>query len=133
MVQYQVMKTKLVWIGRIVSGLVCFPFAFSAAAKLFPSVLYPQMPEQMERIGLPLSILPKIAFLEILCVVTYLIPGTSVLGAVLFTGYLGGTILTHLRVGENVVMQVILGLLVWLGLYLREPRLHALLPIRKNV
>jgi hypothetical protein len=55
---------------------------------------------------------------------------TSVLGAILFTGYLGGAILTHLRVGQNVAMQVTLALLIWLGLYLREPRLRKLLPLR---
>lgn len=124
---------KTVWIGRVLSGLVSFQFAFSAAAKLFPQVFYPQMIEQMTRIGLPESILMTVAILEILCIVTYLIPATSVLGAVLFTGYLGGAMLTHLRVGENVAIHVVLGIVIWLGLYLREPRLRELLPLRKKV
>ncbi len=107
-------------------------FAFNVLVKLFPETFYPQMIEQMAGIGLPASILAPIAILEALCTVLYLVPATSVLGAVLFTGYLGGAILTHLRVGQPVYMQATLGVLIWLGVYLREPRLHELLPIRKK-
>ena len=124
-------SSKIVMLGRVLSVLVSLQFLFSAAAKLFPETFYPQMTQQMVGIGLPLTILPIIATLEILCVVLYLIPATAVLGAVLFTGYLGGAILTHLRVGENVALQIILGLVIWLGIYLREARLHALLPFRR--
>jgi hypothetical protein len=63
-------------------------------------------------------------------VVVYLIPRTSVLGAVLLAGYMGGAICTHWRAGDVFVGQIVIGLLVWLGLYLREPRLRALLPLR---
>jgi len=118
--------------GTAISVLMSLLFLQSAMAKLFPEMIYPQMPEQMQKIGLPLTILPVVATLEILCVVVYLIPTTAVLGAVLFTGYLGGAILTHLRVGESVHMQVIFGGLIWLGIYLREPRLRSILPVRKN-
>ncbi len=62
----------------------------------------------------------------------YLVPVTSVLGAVLFTGYLGGAILTHLRVEQSVFLHIVLGLVIWLGIYLREPRLHSVLPFRKK-
>ena len=127
------MNKKLVWTGRVLSVLLAAFFGFNVAVKLFPQVFYPQMIEQMARIGLPETILPLIAALELLCVVTYLIPQTAVLGAVLFTGYLGGAMLTHLRVGEPVIMHVILGGAIWLGIYLREPRLHAVLPFRKNI
>lgn len=123
----------VLWIARIVGILLCCQFAFSAAVKLFPEKLFPEMPAQMAKMGLPETILPTVAFLEILCVVTYLIPQTAILGAVLFTGYLGGAMLTHIRVGEPVYMHVGLGILLWLSLYIREPRLRALLPIRKNV
>jgi len=64
-------------------------------------------------------------------VAVYLVPPTAVLGAVLLTGYVGGIILTHWRVGDPVVIPIVLGLLVWLGIYLREPRLAALLPVRR--
>jgi hypothetical protein len=123
---------KMIWFGRILSVLVSLQFAYSALAKIFPSVFYPEMTAQMEKIGLPLSILTPVAILEILCIITYLIPATAVLGAVLFTGYLGGAMLTHLRVGESVSVHVMLGGLIWLGIYVREPRLWDLLPIRKR-
>lgn len=126
-------NTKVVWAGRILSTLIGLMFVFNSLMKLFPQVLYPQMIEQMAGIGLPEWILPIIATLEIICVVLYLVPMTSVLGAVLFTGYLGGAILTHLRVGEAVYVQVTLGLLVWLGIYLREPRLRDVLPFRTKM
>jgi hypothetical protein len=121
------------WAGLVISFVIGLFFAFNVLVKLFPATFYPQIIEQMAGIGLPASILPLIAFLEGLCVVFYLIPATSVLGAILFTGYLGGAILTHLRVGQPVYMQASLGVLIWLGLYLREPRLRALLPIRKKI
>jgi hypothetical protein len=124
---------KLYWTGYTISLLVGLMFAFNVLVKLFPAVFYPQIIEQMAGIGLPAWILTPIAILEAICVVTYLIPATSVLGAILFTGYIGGTILTHLRVEQPVYMQVSLGVLIWLGLYLREPRLHELLPIRKKL
>jgi len=122
------------WLYRIgfgISYLIGLFFAFNVLVKLFPATFYPQIIEQMAAIGLPASILKLIAALEGVCVVAYLIPATSILGAVLFTGYLGGAILTHLRVDQPVYMQVTLGLLIWLGIYLREPRLWVLLPLRK--
>ena len=123
--------SKTVLIGRIISGLVIVFFAWNSMVKLFPEKFYPQIAEQMAAIGLQPSILPILAALELFCVVIYAIPATSVLGAVLFTGYMGGAILTHLRVGQNVTMQVCFALVIWLGIYLREPKLKQLLPIRK--
>jgi hypothetical protein len=123
---------KLYWTGLFISYILAFFFAFNVLVKLFPATFYPQIVEQMEGIGLHASILPIIATLEAICTIAYLIPATSVLGAVLFTGYLGGAILTHLRVDQPVYLQTTLGFLLWLGLYLREPRLHELLPIRRK-
>jgi hypothetical protein len=123
---------KLRWTGLIISTVMSLFFAFNVLVKLFPETFYPQMVEQMAGIGLPATLLPTIALLEGLCVVVYLIPATSVLGAVLFTGYLGGAILAHLRVGEPAYVQLVLGGVIWLGLYLREPRLRNLIPIRKG-
>jgi hypothetical protein len=71
-----------------------------------------------------------LAMVEVSCVLIYLIPATSVLGAILLTGYMGGAICTHLRVGDPFFIQIALGVLVWLGLYLRDTRLRALIPIR---
>jgi hypothetical protein len=78
-----------------------------------------------ERLALALGIV------ELACTVLYVIPRTSVLGAVLLTGYLGGATATHVRIGDPFYTTVGLGVLVWLGLYLREPRLRALLPLRR--
>jgi len=76
--------------------------------------------------------LVPLSILEFACAVVYLIPATSVLGAILLTGYLGGAICTHWRVGDPFVIQAVLGLFVWLGIYLREERLKALLPVRRS-
>jgi hypothetical protein len=83
--------------------------------------------------GYPASLIVPIGLLELICVVLYVIPRTAVLGAVLSTGYLGGAIATHVRVSDPAfVGALILGILVWAGLYLREPRLRLLLPLRKG-
>jgi hypothetical protein len=102
-------------------------FLFSGAMKLVGG---PQLAEGMAHLQLPMSMVVPLAVLEILCVTIYAVPQTAVLGSVLLTGYLGGAILTHWRVGDPVVVHIVLGLLLWLGVYLREPRLKALLPIR---
>lgn len=82
--------------------------------------------------GYPGGALLPIGVVEVLCVVLWLIPRTSVLGAVLLTGYMGGAIATHVRVGEPFVMQVLIGMVIWLTLFLRMPALRALLPIRRT-
>src|SRR5205085_1189623 len=71
-----------------------------------------------------------IGVLELVCTAVYMIPGTAVLGAVLLTGYLGGATATHVRVGEPFYAPVLLGVLLWFGLFLRDARLRALLPLR---
>jgi hypothetical protein len=123
-------KPRLAWIGRVISGLLAALFVFSAVAKL----VSPPDPDdpQFAVLGISPSLLVPIGVLELACVVIYLVPATSVLGAVLLTGYMGGAIFTHLRVGQNVTPQVVIGVLVWVGLYLREPRLWQLLPLRRR-
>jgi hypothetical protein len=73
-----------------------------------------------------------LAFVEAACAVIYLIPATAVVGAILLTGFLGGAICTHWRVGDPFVAQIVLGILVWLALYVRESRLKTLIPLRKS-
>ncbi|NJN37230.1 MAG: DoxX family protein [Nitrospiraceae bacterium] len=68
--------------------------------------------------------------LELVCVILYIIPRTAVLGAILLTGYLGGAILTHLRVGDPFIGPVVFGVFIWGGLFLRDPRVRALIPVR---
>jgi len=120
---------KIVWVGRVISALVSFLFAMSAVMKLRGG---PEVVEGMGHLGLPESLIMPLAILEISCVVIYALPATAVLGAILLTGYIGGAILTHLRVGDPFFMQIAIGLLIWLGLYLREDRLKALIPLRKT-
>jgi len=121
---------KIIWAGRAVSILVALPFVMSAAMKLLAR---PEVFKGMEHLGLPESLVLPLGILELLCVVVYLVPHTAILGAVLLTGYMGGAILAHLRIGESILFQIALGLVIWLGLYLREPRLRELLPLRKNL
>ena len=117
----------VVWAGRAISGLTTLVFVISASMKLKGGA---EVMQGMAHLGLPESLIVPLAILEVLCVVVYLIPATSVLGAILLTGYMGGAICTHLRVGDLFVLQIALGILVWLALYLRESRLRGLIPWR---
>ena len=121
------MGMKLIWGGRVISGLLACLLAMSAAMKLVGGR---EVIEGFARMGLPESLRVPLGVLELVCVLVYAFPATSVMGAILLTGYVGGAIVTHLRIGEPVVFQIALGLLVWLGLYLRESRLKSLLPLR---
>jgi hypothetical protein len=121
---------KTVWAGRVISGLAAFAFLASAVMKFVGGG--PELEQGFAHLGLPMSMRVPLAVLELTCAVVYMIPATSVLGAILLAGYLGGAICTHWRVGDPFIVQVVLGLLVWLGLYLREARLRDLLPIRKQ-
>jgi len=116
--------------GWVISILASLLFVFSASMKFVGG---PELAKGMEHLGLAnrIPIVP-LAILELTCVAIYLIPPTSVLGAILLTGYLGGAILTHWRVGDMFVTQIVLGMLIWLGIYLREDRLKALIPIRRD-
>jgi hypothetical protein len=120
---------KSVWAGWVISVLASLVFGFSAFLKLKGG---PELAQGMAHLGLPESMVLPLAILEISCFVIYLVPATSVLGAILLAGYVGGAICTHWRVGDPFVVQVVLGILVWLGLYLREPRLKALIPLRRS-
>src|SRR5206468_4037028 len=119
---------RVVWVGRVISGLASLMFLFSAFMKLKGG---PELNEGMTHLGLPMSMVMPLAILEITCIVIYLIPVTSVLGAILMAGYVGGAICTHWRVGDPFYVQIVLGILIWLGLYLREDRLKALIPLRR--
>jgi hypothetical protein len=120
---------KVVWVGRVITGIVSLLFLFSAAMKFMGGA---EVKEGMAHLGLPESMIIPLGILEAACTVIYLIPATSVLGAILLAGYIGGANCTHWRVGDPFLPQVAIGLVVWLGIYLREPRLKALIPIRKS-
>jgi hypothetical protein len=119
---------KVALVGWVISILASLLFFFSAFMKLKGG---PELAEGMAHLGLPESMVVPLGILELSCVVIYLIPATSVLGAILLAGYLGGAICTHWRVGDPFVVQFVLGLFVWLGIYLREDRLKALIPLRR--
>lgn len=121
------MHTKLIWVGRVISGLIALLLTMSAVMKLVGGQA---VMEGFTHMGLPDSLRVPLGLLEFSCVVIYLLPASSITGAILLTGYVGGAIVTHLRIGEPIFMQIALGLLVWLGLYLREQRLKALIPLR---
>ncbi|MCA9184457.1 MAG: DoxX family protein [Pirellulaceae bacterium] len=116
-------KTKTI-VGWILTSLVgLFLLGGSGIPKFFD---FPGKGEMMEHLGIPLSLLPAIAIVEIVVTVIYLIPRTSFLGAILTTGYLGGAVFTHLRVGDAWFFPMIIGVVMWVGLALRRPILFSL-------
>ena len=121
---------KGLWAGRIVSALPALFLLIDGVAKLFkPAAVV----EATVKLGYPESVIVGLGIVLTVCAVLYVIPRTSVLGAILLTGYLGGASATHVRVGEpwfNVLFPVILGALLWGGLYLRDERVRALIPLR---
>jgi DoxX-like protein len=119
---------KAVWAGRVISALPIPMFLISAFFKLKGG---PQVEEGFAHLGLPLTMMKPLAVLELSCVLVYVIPQTAVLGAILLAGYLGGAICTHWRAGDAVYVHIVLGLVLWLGVYLRDRRLRDLIPIRK--
>ena len=121
-------SSKIVWVGWILTVLASLMFVFSALLKLKGG---PELDQGMTHLGLPASMVLPLAILELTCVVIYLIPATSVLGAILLAGYIGGTIVTHWRSGDAFIVNIVLGLVIWLGIYLREPRLKELIPLRR--
>ena len=119
---------KMLWAGRILSGLPVLMLLFSGVMKLVkPAAVV----EGFVQLGYPESLTVGVGIVELACAALYVIPRTSVLGAILLTGYLGGATATHVRIGEPFFIPIVLGVLVWGGLYLRDERLRALLPLRQ--
>jgi hypothetical protein len=121
-----VSKTTL-WIGRILSALPVLMLFFGA---IMAFVRPPEVLKNFTHLGYPEKLALPLGIVELLCAIIYAIPRTSVLGAILITGYLGGAVATHVRIGEPFVLPIIFGVLVWGGLFLRDPRLRALIPLR---
>jgi len=122
------MSKAQLWAGRIISTLVVLLFAMGIATGIKGG---PQVTEGFARYGFQPSFLKTVLILEGISILLYAIPATSVLGAIVLTGYLGGAVCTHMRVGEAPTMAVVVAVLAWLGLWLREGRLHAVLPLRR--
>ena len=125
-----VSKKKL-WAGGIISALAILFLLFDSIIKL---IAIDPVVESFAQLGYPLSLALGIGLVELVCLVAYVIPRSSVLGAILLTGYLGGAVATHVRVGSpfltHTFFPIYVGVLIWGGLFLREDRLRALIPLR---
>lgn len=123
-------KTNL-WTGRVLSGIAILFLVFDTVIKL---IARPEVAESMQQLGYPTELGFVIGVIELVCLVLYIIPGTSVLGAILFTGYLGGAIATHLRLENplftHILFPTYVAALLWGGLYLRDSRVRVLLQPR---
>ena len=126
--QSATVSKKRLWAGRILSALPVLMLLFSAFLKFLKPALVLQ---EFTRLGYPESLGLALGNLELTCTVVYMIPRTSMLGAILLTAYLGGATATHVRIGDPFIGPVVLGVLVWAGLFLREDRLRALIPLRR--
>ena len=119
---------KILWTGRVISILPALMLIMSGVMKLLkPAAVV----EGMTKLGWPERLAVPLGILELTCVVLYLVPQTAVLGAILLTGYLGGAIATHVRIGEPFITILPLGIALWGGLFLRDPRLRVLIPLRR--
>lgn len=123
-----------VWIGRILSGIAIIFLLFDGAIKLVPIT---PVTETMLQLGYAYdaNLFRGIGILLLICTALYAYPATSILGAVLLTGYLGGAMATHLRAGSPIFTHLLfgfyLGVMIWGGLYLRDERFRALFPLRR--
>lgn len=117
--------------GTAVGAVPVLFLLFDSAIKL--AVIQPVV-ESFAQLGWPVHVAAGLGLLELVCVALYMVPRTAVLGAILLTGYLGGAIATHVRVENplftHILFPVYVALLLWGGLYLREPGLRALVPVR---
>jgi DoxX-like protein len=122
------------WAGRVLSGVVVLFLLFDGAIKLLPLQV---VTETMDKMGWGASdgLARSLGIITIACTVLYAVPPTSILGAILLTGYLGGAIASHVRIDSplfsHTLFGLYLGLILWGGLWLRDPALRALLPFRR--
>jgi hypothetical protein len=116
------------WAGRVLTGLPVLFLLFDSVIKL---IGHPEVTKSSLELGLPVELAPRLGMLELACVVLLVIPRTAILGAVLLTGYLGGAVLAHARVGDplfsHTLFPIYVGAMVWAGLYLLDDGLRSLL------
>jgi hypothetical protein len=123
---------KSLWAGRILSALPILFLLMDGVMKLVKPAF---VVEATVKLGYPESTILGIGIVLLACTVLYAIPRTSILGAILLTGYLGGAVATHVRAGEGpfpILFPVFFGVLVWGGLYFRDERLRSLIPLRNR-
>jgi len=121
---------RTLWAGRIMSAVVVIALAADGAVQLFaPS----QIASMLRETGFAMDLTRVVGPIILACALLYAVPATAVLGAILVTGFLGGAICAHVRIGElgspPEIVALILGAMTWGGLYLRDPRIRALLPL----
>ena len=122
--QMDAVSTRMLWAGRILSGLPALFLLLDGAMKLVKPRFVVDATVQL---GYPESVILGLGIVLLACTALYLIPRTSVLGAILLTGYLGGATASHVRAGDpifTILFPVIFGVLIWGGLFLREERQH---------
>ena len=119
---------KMLWTGRIISALVILFLVADSVGKIVK--LAPYL-EGTVKAGYPASLVVPLGIVLLICTAVYAIPITSVLGAILLTGYLGGATATHVRIGQPFWFPVMMGVLLWAALFLREDRLRVLIPLRR--
>ena len=128
----QTISAPKLWSARIITALVVLFLLFDLIVKL---LRLPVAVQANVQLGYPESTVLVIGVIELLCLVTYLIPRTSVFGAILLTGYLGGAIASQLRAGNplfsHTLFPIYVALLIWAPLFLRDERVRALIPVRK--
>ena len=130
-VQLTPISKAALWTGRVMSALPVLLVLFGSVVKL---MRVPSVVEAFTRTGLPEGLILPVGIIELLCCMFYVIPQTAVLGAILMTGLLGGATITTLRIGDPTYpMPVILGMLAWGGLFMRDTRLRELIPLRKKI
>jgi hypothetical protein len=129
----RVESKKMLWTGRIVSALITVLLLMDAVMKVLQ---VPAVVDGTVKAGYPAATVRPIGIILLLCLICYVIPRTSVLGAILLTGYLGGAVATNVRLSTPLfsytLVPVFVGVLVWGGLFFREERLRALIPLRKD-
>ena len=124
---------KALWSGRALSAVAVLFLLFDAAGKLLgPRAVV----EGTTALGWSASLLVPLGVIQLVCLAVYLIPRTSFFGAILWTGYLGGAVATHVRLGNplfsHILFPTYIAALLWLGLWLRDRRLRALLPVTRG-
>lgn len=118
---------KMLWAGYVLSALPVLLLLFSAVMKVAKR---PEVIEGFRQFDIPEGAILGIGILEILCTLLYIVPRTRVLGAILIAGYMGGAVATHLRMGQPFILPGLVAVLAWGGLYFRDSRIRALLPLK---
>jgi len=122
------MSNKTIWAGRVLSGLAVLFLVFDGTIKFFMDKLPPEALEAGAALQWPIEKMPLVGTILLICTLLYVIPRTSVLGAVLLTGYLGGAIASHVRVSNplfsHTLFPIYVAVFIWLGLYLRDARVR---------